>query len=210
MNMTAMFERMIAGFEAEDKANPPPTGAIVLAGDSQLYRWKTLKEDLPDFTIINRGADGFTFPEVLQFMDRTVIPYKPRLIVLHIGGNDVNARRTPEQILGDFKTFVARVHEKLPGTPIAFTSITPSPGRWNQAEVRKQANTLVKDYIATQKDLHFINIWDAFLTADGQPREELWLADRIHPNHEGYKVRVNAMRPFLGKPDKPAAAVHAH
>lgn len=203
--MTALFERMVAGFEAEDKANPPPANAILLAGDSQLYRWKTLKEDLPDFTIINRGADSFTFPEVLQYMDRIVLPYKPRMIVLHIGGNDVNAKRTPEQILGDFKTFVSRVRAQQPEVPIAFTSITPSPGRWNQAETRKEANRIVKEYIATQKNLHYIDIWDAFLNAEGQPREELWLADRIHPNQEGYRVRVKVMRPFLGKPDKAAA-----
>ena len=40
------------------------------------------------------------------------------------------------------------------------------------------------------------------LTPDGKPREELWVADRIHPNHEGYLLRVKIMRPLLGKPDK--------
>jgi hypothetical protein len=40
------------------------------------------------------------------------------------------------------------------------------------------------------------------LTADGNPREDLWVEDRIHPNHAGYLVRVKLMLPILGKPDK--------
>jgi hypothetical protein len=40
------------------------------------------------------------------------------------------------------------------------------------------------------------------LTPDGKPREELWVEDRIHPNHAGYLLRVKIMRPLLGKPDK--------
>ena len=40
------------------------------------------------------------------------------------------------------------------------------------------------------------------LTPDGKPREDLWVADRIHPNHEGHLLRVKIMRPILGEPDK--------
>jgi hypothetical protein len=40
------------------------------------------------------------------------------------------------------------------------------------------------------------------LTADGQPREDIWVADRIHPNHDGYLIRVRIMRPLLGPPDR--------
>jgi hypothetical protein len=88
--------------------------------------------------------------------------------------------------------------------PIAFSSITPGPGRWSQAEQRKQTNLVIKNYVATQKGLLFIDLWDAMLTPDGQPREDIWVADRIHPNHEGYLIRVRIMRPLLGPPDRPA------
>ena len=63
-------------------------------------------------------------------------------------------------------------------------------------------NRVIKDYIAAQPGLHFIDLWDTMLTADGQPREELWVADRVHPNHAGCLVRVRVMRPILGAPDK--------
>ena len=129
-------------------------------------------------------------------------PYNPRMIVLHIGGNDVHTGKNPEQVLADFKTFVAKVRARHPAIPIAFSSLTPGPGRWDEAPKRKEANRLVKEYIATQPNLLFVDLWDAMLTPDGQPREDLWVADRVHPNHAGYLLRVKIMRPLLGEPDR--------
>ena len=196
------FETQVQTYEAADNTTPPPKKAILLVGDSQFFRWKTLAEDLPDFTIINRGIDSFQFSDILHFYDRLVTPYKPRMIVLHIGGNDIHNGKTADQVLADFKTFVAKVRAVQPKIPIAFSSTTPGPGRWDEADKRKQTNKLLTDYIAMQKNRHFIDLWDAMLTKEGQPREELWVADRIHPNHDGYLVRVKIMRPLLGKPDK--------
>jgi lysophospholipase L1-like esterase len=200
------FEKVVVAYEAADKAAAPPRGAILLAGDSQFYRWKTLSEDLPDFTVVNRGVDSFQSPDLLFYTERLVLPYKPRMIVLHVGGNDIHNGRTPAQVLEDFKTFVAKVRAVQPDVPIAFSSITPSPGRWSEKDQRIEANRLVKTYVATERHLHFIDLWDAFLKPDGTPNDGLYGEDRIHPNQDGYRVRVKIMRPLLGKPDKVAAS----
>lgn len=194
------FEAAVHAYEVADAAKPEPRGAILLAGDSQFYRWKTLHEDLPGYTVVNRGIDSFETSDLVHYADRLVLPYKPRLIVLHTGGNDVNNGKSAATILADFKAFVAIVRAAMPDVPIAFTSITPSPGRWEQAPRRKIANDLVKRYIATQPKLLYIDLWDAMLTPDGQPREDIWVADRIHPNQAGYRIRVAIMKPILGPP----------
>jgi lysophospholipase L1-like esterase len=195
------FEKDVRAYEAMDALAPALHDAILLAGDSQFYRWKTFRDDLAGYTVVNRGVDSFQLSDLLQYTDRLVLPYHPRLIVLHVGGNDVHNGKTPERVLADFKAFVAKVHAVLPDVPIAFTSITPSPGRWDEAEVRKRANASVREYVATQKELRYIDLWDAMLTADGKPREDIWVADRVHPNHEGYLIRVRAMRSVFGAPD---------
>jgi lysophospholipase L1-like esterase len=196
------FEKQVLAYEAADKSNPPPQGAILLAGDSQFFRWQTVQEDLAGYTVVNRGIDSFQTSDLLHYTDRVVLPYKPRLIILHVGGNDVHTGKTPERMLADFQAFVAKVRTVWPGVPIAFSSLTPGPGRWAEADRRKAANKLVQDYIATQPGLHFIDLWDAMLTPDGKPREDLWVEDRVHPNHAGYLIRVKIMRPLLGPPDK--------
>ena len=199
------FEKQVQAYETEDRATPPPANAILFAGDSQFFRWKTIHEDLPDYTLINRGIDSFQFRDLLHYADRLVTPYKPRLIVLHVGGNDVHSGRTPAQVLEDFKTFVTTVRTKLPGVPIIFSSITPGPGRWEEAPQRRETNQAVSQYVATRPDLKFINLWDAMLTPDGKPREDIWVEDRVHPNHAGYLIRVQLTRPLLGKPDRGVA-----
>ena len=196
------FEKQVRLYEAEDRSNPPPHGAILLAGDSQFFRWKTYREDLRGYTIINRGIDSFQTSDLIQFTERLVLPHKPCLIVLHVGGNDVHNGKTPAQVLADFQTFVAKIRADSPGVPIYFSSITPGPGRWDEAAQRRETNRVIKEYIATQPDLKFIDLWDAMLTSDGQPREDIWVEDRVHPNHAGYLVRAKIMRPLLGPPDQ--------
>ena len=196
------FEKNVAVYEAADKASPPPQGAVLLVGDSQFYRWKTLAEDLPGYAIVNRGIDSFTMTDVVFFADRLVLPYKPRLIVVHAGGNDVNIGRTAAQVLGDFQAFVQKVRETLPSVSVAFSSVTPGPGRWSQAAVRRETNSAIKAYVATDPRLIYIDLWSAMLGPDGGPREDLWVEDRIHPNHAGYELRARIMRPILGPPDQ--------
>jgi hypothetical protein len=198
--MAERFEKQVLAYEAEDRATAPPRGAILFAGDSQFFRWKTIHDDLPGYTLINRGIDSFQLRDMIHYVDRLTIPYQPRLIVMHVGGNDVHNGRTPAQVLDDFKTFVSLVRAKLPRVPIIFSSTTPGPARWDEAPQRIEANRVVREYIATQPDLKFVDLWDAMLTPAGKPREDIWVEDRVHPNHEGYLIRVELTRPLLGKP----------
>jgi len=39
------FEKQVQEYEAGDRKNPPPRDAILFAGDSQFFRWKTIHED---------------------------------------------------------------------------------------------------------------------------------------------------------------------
>jgi hypothetical protein len=201
IELMARFEKKVIEYETEDLRSAPPKGAILFAGDSQFYRWKTIREDLPGYTLINRGIDSFQFRDLNRYAERIVIPYAPRLIVLHVGGNDVHNGRTPAQVLEDFKGFVALVRARLPAVPIIYSSITPGPGRWDEAPQRKETNRLIREYVATRPDLKFVDLWDAMLTAGGQPREDLWVEDRVHPNHAGYLLRVQLTRPLLGPID---------
>jgi lysophospholipase L1-like esterase len=196
------FEKDILAFEAADRKSPPPRGAILFAGDSQFTRWKSIHEDLPEYTVINRGFGGSQMTDLLLYTDRIVIPYKPRLIVVNEGGNDLHAGRTPEQLLADFKAFVEKVRAALPGTRIIMSSLTPSPARWSEVETRKIANRMIRDYIATQKNVIFVDLFNAYLGPDGKPNDEYFVEDHLHHSAAGYRVRLKFTRPLLGEPDK--------
>ena len=106
-----------------------------------------------------------------------MLPYQPRLIVLHVGGNDVHNGRTPAQVLADFQAFVARVRASCRACGRLFEHHARA-GRWDEAPQRVVTNQVMRRYIATQPDLAFVDLWDAMLTPAGQPREDLWVEDR--------------------------------
>lgn len=195
------FAKDIAAFEALDHTNPPPPNAILFVGDSTFTKWKSIHDDLPGYTVINRGFGGSKMSDLLYYTDRVVLPYKPRLIVVQEGGNDIHGGKTPEQLLAEIKAFIAKVHAALPDVPIAIGGIAPNSARWSEADVRRHTNALVKEYIATEKNVVFIDFFDAFLGADGKPNDDLFIADHLHPSSAGYRLRVKIMKPILGEPD---------
>src|SRR6187455_394053 len=90
----AKWEQDIAAFEAMDRTNPPPKGAVLFVGSSTIRFWTNLASDFPDQKVIRRGFGGAYLPDVTYFADRVVIPYQPAKIVVYGGDNDIGAGRS--------------------------------------------------------------------------------------------------------------------
>jgi lysophospholipase L1-like esterase/sugar lactone lactonase YvrE len=190
------WESAIAAFETSDKSSPPPQGEIVFVGSSSIRLWN-LAESFPDLKCTNRGFGGSQMADSAQYADRIVVPYRPRLVVVYAGDNDIAAGKSPEQILADSKSLVAAVHAKLPRARVVFISIKPSIRRWAFMDKIRGANALVKGYIGKHRHLAFVDIVPQMLGADGKPRPELLVADGLHMTPEGYKVWTAALEPHL-------------
>jgi lysophospholipase L1-like esterase len=191
------WEKEIAAFEASDRENATPMGGVLFIGSSSIRLWTTLGKDFPDQPVLNRGFGGSRIADSTHFAPRIVFPYKPRLIVMYAGGNDINDGNTPEDVLADFQTFVTTVRRQLPGTRIAWISIAGNPARWAQADRVRKANALVEAYTKQAPNLAFIDIFPHMLDAAGQPRPELFVADRLHMSPAGYAIWVRIVGPYL-------------
>jgi len=193
----ARWEKDIAAFEAADRVSPPPKDGLLFVGSSTIVRWKTLKDDFPGQPVINRGFGGNEIADSTHFADRMIFPYQPRMIFLRAGGNDIHNGKTPDQVLADFKEFVAVVHKKLPKTEIVYISLAPSIARWDERDATIKLNALVADYIKRTPRLKYIDAYDITLDAKGQPRPELFVEDKLHFSPEGYKLLVDRVRPSV-------------
>ena len=191
------WEREIQAFEAADRAHPSPQGAILFIGSSTIRLWKTLAQDFPQQPVINRGFGGCQIADCTAYVDRIVVPYRPRLIVLQAGGNDIQAGKSPEQVQADFQAFVAKVRASLPKVRIAYMTINATPSRWGNVEREKKANQLIQRSISAGENLDYIDTFDATMGADGEPREELFVKDRLHFNLAGYKILASAVGTHL-------------
>lgn len=191
-----LFEKEILAFETSDKTNPPPKNAILFIGSSSIRKWTTVAADFPDHKVINRGFGGSHISDSIALADRIVIPYQPKMVVFYAGGNDINYGKSPEQVLADFKTFTAKVHEKLPNTKIAFISIATNPSRWKEVEKVKKANQMIEQF-CKEDGLVFIDVFHPMLDPEGKPRPEIYVSDRLHMNEKGYAIWKKVIAPYL-------------
>ncbi len=193
----AKYEKEIAAFEQADREHPPEKGGIVFTGSSTIRKWKTLAESYPGFRVVNRGFGGSQMEDSVYFAERILVSHEPAVIVIFAGSNDINAGKSPDVVVENFKAFVAKVHTLLPKTEIRYIEITSSPSRWAQRDKVIEANKQIRAFCEATPGVKFIPLREKFFGSNGEPREELFEADRLHPNADGYKILADAIRPFL-------------
>lgn len=193
------WEKDIAAFEAKDKAAPPPQNEIVFVGSSTIRMWKTA-EAFPDLKVINRGFGGSEIADSVRYADRIILPYKPRIVVVFAGGNDINSGKTPEKVADDFKALVGKIHGALPGTKVYFLSLFPNVKRRAQDEKCVKVNELIQAFTRTDERLGFVDTASKMRAADGGPRPELLRDDGLHMNDDGYKIWNEIVGAVLRKP----------
>ena len=193
------WESAIRKFEAHDRLQSPPANAIVFTGSSSITFWSTLEQDMAPLPVINRGFGGSRLCDVVYYAPRIVVAYRPRAVVLFAGTNDLagSKPKTAQEVLDGYRAFVDAVHTALPETPIYYISITPTPSRWKHWPIVQEANRLIRAHTATDPRLHFIDMTDAVLGADGKPDRSLFRIDRLHPNKRGYAVWTAKIKSIL-------------
>lgn len=183
-------------FAAQDQAQPPPRDAVLFVGSSSIRLWDTLAQDFAGVAVINRGFGGSEVRDSTWYADRIVYPYHPSTVVLYAGDNDLANGRTPEQVAQDTANFIDRVHKRLPKAKIVIISTKPSPSRANLLEAQRQANALVQRE-AQQRGAVFVDVFSAMLDEQGQPRESLFIQDRLHMNAAGYAIWKQLLAPYV-------------
>jgi lysophospholipase L1-like esterase len=191
------WEKEIAAYEAADRTNPPPKGAILFVGASTIRFWKTLAEDFPAHKVINRGFGGSEIRDSTHFADRIIFPYEPRQIFLRAGGNDIHGGRLPEQVASDFEDFVRTVHQRLPNAEILFIGTSPAPARWGESDKYQDLNKRIRELALRLPRVGYVDVYDIGIKPDGQPRTEVFVSDNLHFNTVGYRLLADHVRPYL-------------
>lgn len=193
----------IAGFEKQDAAQMPAPGGIVLTGSSSFRMWRDAGKDLAPLPIVNRGFGGSTTPEVIHYIDQTVLKYKPKVVVVYCE-NDmfVDTTKTPEQTRDSYVEFTRQVRERLPDVQLYYVSMKPSPSRWARRDEVKKANELIETFTKKDKKHGYIDVWPVMLK-NGRPDGSIYLKDSLHMNPEGYRRWTEVIKPILVQGYKP-------
>jgi len=190
------FEADLRAFEARDRESPPPQDAILFVGSSSIRGWD-LDRDFPGLVTLNRGFGGSQMADAAHFADRLIIPYRPRLVVLYEGDNDLAAGKTPEAVLNDFTSLVATINRALPDTRVLVLSIKPSIARRHLIEQMRQTNALLQAAAQRDERLIYVDVFSPMLDERGEVRPELLAEDGLHLNAAGYAAWAAIVRPCL-------------
>jgi lysophospholipase L1-like esterase len=195
----AVFEQEIQNFEFRDKVFPPKTQGILFVGSSSFWLWNAqVREDMSPLSIIPRGFGGSTMVDLLYYMDRIVLAYEPRAVVVYEGDNDIaHYDMSPGQVVDNFASFVEAVHERAPATRIYIVSIKPSFLRQQSWPIQLEANRLLEELCATDDRLMYIDVATPMFDQSGDLREGLFIDDGLHMNARGYELWRSIIRPIL-------------
>jgi lysophospholipase L1-like esterase len=185
------FEADIVQFEQQDKLARPPEGAIVLTGSSSIARWNDqAKAALAPLTVIPRGFGGSVMHDLLHYLDRVAIVYKPRAILIYEGDNDTggNPPIADEAILQDLRQIIGRVHESLPQTRIYILSIKPSVLRRAHWPVAQSVNAAYRQIAASDPLVYYVDVASMLLGKDGKVMTDIFVADNLHLNDLGNAI----------------------
>lgn len=192
------WEATLAAFAAADLKKAPPPGGVLFVGSSSIRLWENLETEFQGGSVvIKRGFGGSRLTDCVKLLDRLVINYRPRVVMLYAGDNDLAEGGAPEDVLERVKQFADGVHSRLPETRVTFISIKPSPARRSLIAKARAANRLVQEYAAAHPKVDYIDVFTPMLTADGSPRRDLFRKDALHLNEAGYALWRSIIRPFV-------------
>lgn len=194
------FADEIAAFKKQDSISFPPKHAILFVGSSSFRLWKDVQDYFPNYTIINRGFGGSSFPDVIRYADEIILPYNPKQIVIYCENDFANNDSLqPADVTGRFIELFNIIRKKYKKVPIAFISMKPSPSRVRLMPRFEATNEQIKKFLATKKRTDYIDVYHAMLQTDGTPIPDIFIQDKLHMNAKGYHIWQKIIEPYLLK-----------
>jgi lysophospholipase L1-like esterase len=201
------FEPEIRKFELQDSQTPPPQRPVLFVGSSSIRLWTNVASEFPQLPVLNRGFGGSTMADLQHYFDRVVMVYRPGIIVLYAGDNELAGGASPEAVAASFKLFIDRVALRLPGTAVVLLAVKPSPGRYALIGAQRDLNARLLRFAATRPRVTFCDTFSPILTAAGEPDPQYFQPDQLHLNPAGYAVWkpmiALALAPLTAVPAKP-------
>ncbi len=193
------FEETILGFEEQDRLNPPPEGAIVLTGSSSIARWNDkAQEALTPLTVISRGFGGSIMNDVLHYLDRVALTYKPRAILIYEGDNDSGRDFIPvPMVIEQLEQIITRVHQDLPATRIYIMGVKPSIARWDYWSTAQQLSAAYQHIANNDPLVFYVDATKPFLDVGGSVMTDIFVEDDLHLNDLGNAIWGSTIKAAL-------------
>lgn len=193
------FKEDIKAFRQEsDTINLDDYDALIV-GSSSVRMWQDIDRYFPGHKFLNRGFGGSQMSDVRHYAEELIFRHPLEKLFLYEGDNDIAWGKRVGQVKRDFKKVLREVQKRMPGTQVYMISVKPSLQEERMDRKRRylRLNRWMERYCNRKEQFHFVDVWPAMLTKNGEPREELFIDDGIHMTHLGYEIWAMRITPFL-------------
>lgn len=136
----------------------------------------------------HEGHGGWTISQIAGIADNRLSTYKPDIVLLKIGTNDVNGTGSSGAPNG-LKNLIDQITKDVPSALLVVSSIIPITNDSTNQRVKTYNATIpttVDAAAAAGKHVIFVDAYAAFV-ADASWKTK-YMADSLHPNDPGYAL----------------------
>lgn len=152
---------------------------IVIAGSSSIYYWDNADKDLAPHMVINKGIRGSTVNDWIKIYKRKITSYKPDVVVLYIGGNDIRLNNG-KYVAKRIQSLILKIRSALPSARIYYVSINPTPKHPERIKQKNICNNEMRKFCSKHMRITYIHTANYY-------DKKLYRKDQIHLNKKGYQ-----------------------
>lgn len=138
--------------------------------------------------VINTGISGNTTRDALRRLDRDVLAYHPKLVIITLGANDFFQEIPKKETLVNMERIIERI--KGQGGMVI----------WAAVQTGIFADGYIDDLTALADREHIILIPNVLKGIIDHPQ---YMSDEVHPNSEGYRIMAEHIYQKIINPSKP-------
>ncbi|WP_395575114.1 FG-GAP-like repeat-containing protein [Streptomyces sp. BK79] len=154
----------------------------------------------------NEGHPGWVIDQIAGITDTVLSSYRPNVVTLDIGTNDMNLPSEPETAPDRLGSLIDRILDKLPGVTVVVATVGPA----SNTAVRARMDTYNEKLAEVVENRR--NAGKHVLVADMSALTTADLSDGLHPNDTGYgkmadvfhgEIRRAVLAGWVGAPQPP-------
>lgn len=175
---------------SENNATGGSDSDILCLGSSSFRLWESINQNMTPYKMLRRAYGGAKYCDLAVFTPKLIDGLQYRAVLIFVG-NDItgsDSDKTPGEIVRLATVVIASIRTQKPNVPIFLIEITPTPSRFKVWPRIQEANQALEALAKGQSNTFFIKTATSYLTANGEPRSELFLKDKLHQNQQGYEL----------------------
>ncbi|PIE42498.1 MAG: hypothetical protein CSA49_00375 [Gammaproteobacteria bacterium] len=183
-----VWQSSIDTLNQEDNQNGLLHNNTLFVGSSSIRLFENLEALFPGHNVLKKGFGGAKINDLSYYKENIIFQYKPKLIVMYIGINDILYRNYQEvnELSSDLFTLTDEITYRFPDSHLVLLALRDLNNKHSQDITIY--NQHLKTYASSHANVHYIDANQTLLLANNKPNPDFLMWDGLHLNKKGYET----------------------